>query len=123
MQDLQELEDLSNSVQDLIDENRLDDAEKNGFRLLERYPDQSDGLFRLADVYKAKKEYQKAADYYILAADFTTKLKEEKQDVLDMITEVEKDKTRVFMKTYDSLNNRFKEIFSDRKSTRLNSSH
>lgn len=61
---------------------------------------------------KALEIYDKLAEEHIQLVEKTTKLKDEKLDVLDMITEVEKDKTRVFMKTYDSLNNRFKEIFS-----------
>ena len=61
---------------------------------------------------KALEIYDKLAEEHVQLVEKTGKLKEEKQDVLDMITEVEKDKTRVFMRTYDHLNNRFKEIFS-----------
>ncbi len=39
-------------------------------KLLTDYPDQVDGLNRLAMVYEARGEKNKAADYYLKAADF-----------------------------------------------------
>ena len=65
-----QLDDLSNRVEILIDEQKLDQAEQLSLELLKKYPDQIDGLHRLASVYYAKKEYTKAADYYGKAADF-----------------------------------------------------
>jgi tetratricopeptide (TPR) repeat protein len=61
---------LSNSVVDLIKQNRLDEAETASRKLLTDYPDQVDGLNRLAMVYEARGEKSKAADYYRKAANF-----------------------------------------------------
>ncbi|CAB1060337.1 hypothetical protein D1BOALGB6SA_5103 [Olavius sp. associated proteobacterium Delta 1] len=55
---------------DLIKQNRLDEAEAVSRKLLTDYPDQVDGLNRLAMVYEAREEKSKAADYYRKAADF-----------------------------------------------------
>jgi len=65
-----DLDQLSNSVNDLIKENNLDEAEAVSRRLLKEYPDQVDGLNRLAMVYEARGERRKAAEYYRKAADF-----------------------------------------------------
>ncbi len=65
-----DLDKLSNSVVDLIEENKLDEAEAVSRRLLADYPDQIDGLNRLAQVYEARGEKSKAAEYYGKAADF-----------------------------------------------------
>lgn len=65
-----DLDDLSNSVVDLIKEGNLDKAEAVCHELLSRYPDQIDGTQRLAEVYEARGENQKAAEYYRKAAEF-----------------------------------------------------
>jgi tetratricopeptide (TPR) repeat protein len=65
-----DLDQLSNSVVDLIKQDRLDEAEAVSHKLLTDYPDQLDGLNRLAMVYEARGEKSKAADYYRKAADF-----------------------------------------------------
>ena len=65
-----ELDQFSNSVVDLIKQERLDEAEAVSHKLLTDYPDQVDGLNRLAMVYEARGENSKAADYYRKAADF-----------------------------------------------------
>jgi Flp pilus assembly protein TadD len=65
-----QLDQLSNSVVDLIKQERLDEAEAVSHKLLNDYPDQVDGLNRLAMVYEARGEKDKAADYYRKAADF-----------------------------------------------------
>ena len=65
-----QLDQLSNSVVDLIKQNRLDEAEAVSRKLLTDYPDQVDGINRLAMVYEARGEKSKAADYYRKAADF-----------------------------------------------------
>jgi tetratricopeptide (TPR) repeat protein len=65
-----EIDQLSNSVVDLIKENKLDEAEAVSRKLLDEYPDQVDGLNRLAMVYEARGEKRKAAEYYRKAADF-----------------------------------------------------
>jgi tetratricopeptide (TPR) repeat protein len=65
-----ELDQLSNSVVDLIKQSRWDEAEAASRKLLTDYPDQVDGLNRLAMVYEARGEKSKAADYYQKAANF-----------------------------------------------------
>jgi tetratricopeptide (TPR) repeat protein len=65
-----ELDDLSNSVVDLIKEGQLDKAEAVCHELLSRYPDQIDGIERLAEVYEARGEKQKAAQSYRKTAHF-----------------------------------------------------
>lgn len=65
-----DLDQLSNSVVDLIAEKKLDEAEAVSRRLLADYPDQIDGLDRLAQVYEARDEKEKAEKYYRKAADF-----------------------------------------------------
>ena len=65
-----QLDQLSNSVVDLIKQERLDEAEAVSHQLLTDYPDQVDGLNRLAMVYEAWGDKGKAADYYRKAADF-----------------------------------------------------
>ena len=65
-----ELDQLSNSVVDLIKHNKLDEAEAVSRKLLTEYPDQVDGLNRLAMVYEARGEKRMAARYYLKAADF-----------------------------------------------------
>ena len=59
-----ELDQLSNSVVDLINENKLDEAEAVSRELLTEYPDQIDGFNRFAMVYEARGEKRKAAEYY-----------------------------------------------------------
>ena len=65
-----ELDQLSNSVVDLIKKSKLDEAEAVSHKLLAEYPDQVDGFNRLAMVYEARGEKRKAAEYYRKAADF-----------------------------------------------------
>jgi len=65
-----ELDQLSNSVNGLIKEGRLDEAEAVANRLLKEYPDQIDGLDRLSQVYEARGEKEKAVEYLQKAADF-----------------------------------------------------
>jgi tetratricopeptide (TPR) repeat protein len=65
-----ELDQLSNSVVDLIEENKLDKAEAVSRRLLSEYSDQVDGFHRLAMVYEARGDRKQAAAYYRKAADF-----------------------------------------------------
>ena len=65
-----DLDDLSNSVVDLIAEGNLDKAEAVCQELLKRYPDQIDETERLAEVYEARGENKKADQYYRKAAEF-----------------------------------------------------
>ncbi len=64
------LDKKSNSVWDLIKRKKFDKAESVARKLLVEYPDQIDGLHRLAEVYEARGEKLKAAQYYRKAADF-----------------------------------------------------
>ena len=54
-----ELDQLSNSVVDLIKENKFDEAEAVSRELLSEYPDQIDGFNRLAMVYEARGEKER----------------------------------------------------------------
>jgi tetratricopeptide (TPR) repeat protein len=65
-----ELDQLSNSVMDLIKNDKLDEAEAVSKRLLNEYPDQIDGFERFGQVYEARGKKHIAADYYQKAADF-----------------------------------------------------
>ena len=64
------LDNASNSVIDLIDAGRLDEAEQAAHALLANYPDVHDGLERLAMVYAARGDRPRAEEYYRKAADF-----------------------------------------------------
>jgi len=65
-----DLDQLSNSVVDLIQSGRLDQAEQACRRLLAEYPDVVDGLMRFAQVYKAKGDKPKAVEYFRKASAF-----------------------------------------------------
>jgi tetratricopeptide (TPR) repeat protein len=78
-----ELDRLSNSVVDLIEEGRLEEAENVCHQLLVRYPDQIDGTERLAEVYEARGEKKKAAEYYRKAAAFAQKHPGFDQELID----------------------------------------
>ena len=68
--DYEGLDEASNSVIDLIDAGRLNEAEQGARHLLEKYPNVHDGLERLAMVYAARGDRPRAAEYYRKAADF-----------------------------------------------------
>lgn len=78
-----DLDQLSNSVVDLIANNKLDEAESVSHRLLVDYPDQIDGLDRLAQVYEARDEKEKAVEYYRKAADFASSMPGFDQESID----------------------------------------
>jgi tetratricopeptide (TPR) repeat protein len=65
------LDELSNSVVDLLAEGKIDAAESAAKELLERYPEVVDGLERMAMVAEARAQHTRAAQYYRQAADFT----------------------------------------------------
>ncbi len=70
-------------------------------------------MIRLGNVnMKALEIYDQLAEEHAKLVDKTDKLRLEKDDIMAMIMEIEQDKTKVFMKTYTHLNNRFKEIFN-----------
>ncbi len=68
--EVDDLDDLSNSVLDLIDAEKFDEAESVCNELRKRYPDQVDGIERMAMVYEARGENGKAAEYYRRTAEF-----------------------------------------------------
>jgi len=68
--EVDDLDDLSNSVLDLIDAGKFDEAESVCNELKKRYPDQVDGIERMAMVYEARGEIRKAAEYYLKTAEF-----------------------------------------------------
>ncbi len=55
---------------DLIDAEKFDEAESVCNELRKRYPDQIDGIERMAMVYEARGENGKAAEYYMRTAEF-----------------------------------------------------
>ncbi|MFH1116640.1 MAG: DUF1186 domain-containing protein [Pseudomonadota bacterium] len=68
--ELDELDALSNSVIDLIQSGELERAEEVCRQLLTRFPDQVDGLERTAMVCEAKGDRVTAAEYYRKTVDF-----------------------------------------------------
>ena len=85
--DAQALDALSNSVIDLVDAGEFDEAEADCHSLLERYPDQVDGLDRLAMVYEAKGEHARAAVYYRKTAEFAQSRSGFDQEFIDWANE------------------------------------
>lgn len=70
-------------------------------------------MIRLGNVnMKALEIYDQLAKEHANLVEKTNTLKSEKDDIMGMILEIEQDKTKVFMKTYTHLNNRFKDIFN-----------
>lgn len=65
-----DLDQLSNKVRPLIQQGRLDEAEDVGWELMRAYPEQIDGIHRLAEVYEARGEKSKAVEYYRKTAEF-----------------------------------------------------
>ena len=65
-----DLDDLSNQVPELIKQEKYDEANEVCQTLLEKYPEQIDGLHRSAELFEAMEDYSKAATFYNLTADF-----------------------------------------------------
>ena len=78
-----ELDQLSNSVVGLIKQKNLDEAEAVSRKLLDEYPDQIDGLNRLAMVYEARGEKRKAAEYFTKAYRFAMSNEGFDQNIID----------------------------------------
>ena len=89
--DFTDLDALSNSVVDLIKEGRLEEAEATCHELLSRYPDQIDGTERLAEVYEARGENERAAEYFRKAAQFAQDNPGFDQDLIDWYVSKAKD--------------------------------
>jgi tetratricopeptide (TPR) repeat protein len=60
---------ISNRAVDLINEGRLDEAEKACQRLFREFPDLPDGFVRTAALHEARGQTQEAAECYRKAAD------------------------------------------------------
>ena len=86
-----DLDELSNSVQALIESNDLDRAEAVCRELQEKFPDQVDGIWRLARVLEARGQRSGAAQAYRQAADFMRSHPGfERESVDDMIQSAER---------------------------------
>ena len=68
--DLDEQLEISNHVNDLVHEGRLDEAEELCHELKRRWPDMIDWRDRFAELYAARGDNARAAEHYRLAADF-----------------------------------------------------
>jgi tetratricopeptide (TPR) repeat protein len=68
-----DLDQLSNKVPALIKQGKFDEAENVCKSLLEQFPEQIDGVHRFAEVYEAKGDKLKAAEYYRKTAEFARK--------------------------------------------------
>jgi tetratricopeptide (TPR) repeat protein len=68
--EVSDLDALSNQANTLIRQERFEEAERVCQTLHRRYPDQIDALERYAQLYKARGQRQKAADYYRQTAAF-----------------------------------------------------
>jgi chromosome segregation protein len=70
-------------------------------------------MIRMGNVnMKALEIYDQLAKEHEKLVNKTNTLKSEKDDIIEMIMIIEKDKTGVFMKTFKNINDRFKEIFN-----------
>ncbi len=86
-----EVDALSNSVIDLIEAGDFGAAEAACRRLQEEYPDQVDGIWRLASVHEARGDRAAAADCYRAAAEFARSHDGfEEQSITDMIEAAER---------------------------------
>lgn len=65
-----DLDELSNQIPELIQQEKYDEAENVCQKLLKQYPDQIDGLHRSAELYEAMANYEKAITFYNLTAGF-----------------------------------------------------
>jgi hypothetical protein len=65
-----DLDRLSNSIVDLIDQGELDEAERRATELRDQYPDVIDGIERLAMVAEARGDRPRAAELYRQAVAF-----------------------------------------------------
>ncbi len=88
-----DLDELSNSVIDLVDAGEFDKAESVCHELSKRYPDQVDGIERLALVYESRGENAKAVEQYKKTVEFMRSNygfdKESIQWVLEKIKQLE----------------------------------
>ena len=67
------LDDISNSVIDLCEEGKFDEAGAVCQKLRDEYPEVQDGLERQGWVYEKRGNKEKALEYYLQARDFMSK--------------------------------------------------
>ena len=79
-----DLDQLSNSVWTYIKAERWKEAEDACQKLLTQYPEQIDGLHRSAELWEARGDNSKAAEYYRKAADFAKKADGFDQSTIDL---------------------------------------
>jgi len=65
-----DLDDLSNQVPKLINQEKYDEAGEVCRKLRQEYPEQIDGLHRSAELFEAMGNYDKAATFYNRTAEF-----------------------------------------------------
>ena len=92
-----DLDDLSNSVVDAIEEKKYDQAEKLCQKLLSEYPEVFDGHQRLAMLREAQGRFQEAADHYTKVIDMMNKESIE-EETIQYITEM-RDQALAHVKT------------------------
>ena len=79
--------DLSNSINDLLERRDFKKARAVCRQLLNKYPEQIEGISRFAQVYEAMGERAKAAEYYRKSAEFATANEGFDQEAVDMYLE------------------------------------
>ena len=87
IKDVIALDNLSNSINSLIEKKDFQKAQAVCQQLLDDYPDQIDGISRFAQVHEAMGDNVKAAEYYRKSAEFATVNKDFDQESVDMYYE------------------------------------
>lgn len=85
--DINTLDNLSNSINDLLKKSDFEKALAVCRQLLKKYPGQIDGISRFAQVYEAMGEHAKAAEYYRKSAEFAATNEGFEQESVDMYLE------------------------------------
>lgn len=85
--DINTLDKLSNSINDLLKKSDFEKALAVCRQLLKKYPGQIDGISRFAQVYEATGEHAKAAEYYRKSAEFAATNEGFEQESVDMYLE------------------------------------
>jgi len=85
--DIIALDELSNSINSLLEKSDFKKALAACRHLLKKYPEQIDGISRFAQVYEAMGERVKAAEYYRKSAEFAATNEGFDQDSVDMYLE------------------------------------
>ena len=75
---------LSNSINDLLDKKDFKKARAVCRQLLNKYPEQIEGISRFAQVYESMDDRVKAAEYYRKSAEFAATNEGFDQDAVDM---------------------------------------